>query len=162
MGQGNPRKEIINPMGQHGKNDNRQAHGHSKKRSNWSNVHASEEIREGSTSLKAHTFHAAEGKHKHKRHKAEWDMARTVEMAWDWKKTDVVGNGARIQGLEHYLPIASQYKRGGPAIKGLRGCGLVVGEKGSILGFLPRLFSWKMLCKDDISPKRGKQRGWNT
>ena len=36
-----------------------------------SNVQAHEEIREGSTSPKAHALHVAEGKHRHKRHVAE-------------------------------------------------------------------------------------------
>ena len=37
MGCGSPRKEVINPMGQHGKNDSQQAHGHNKRQrqSKW-------------------------------------------------------------------------------------------------------------------------------
>ena len=31
MSRGRPRKEVINPMGQHGRNDNQQAHGHKSK-----------------------------------------------------------------------------------------------------------------------------------
>ena len=68
-----------------------------------------------------------------------------------------MGNGARIQGLEHHLPIASQYKKDGPAIKGLRGCGLVVGEKGSILGFLLRPFYEKCLAGMALLPKEGSK-----
>lgn len=36
-----------------------------------SNVQAREEIREGSTSSKAHALHAMEGKHRHKRQVVE-------------------------------------------------------------------------------------------
>ena len=31
MGFGNPKKEVINPIGQHDRNDNQQAHGHNKR-----------------------------------------------------------------------------------------------------------------------------------
>jgi len=85
MGRESPRKEVISPMGQHGRNDSQKAHGHGKKRSNRSksptgwmdkgfcqgNVQAREEIREGSTSSRAHALHAMEDKHKHKRHVAK-------------------------------------------------------------------------------------------
>ena len=61
------------------------------------------------------------------------------------------------QGPEHHLLIPSQYRRGGPSVKGFRGCGLVVGRKErSILELMSRLLLGKMPCWDDISPKRGK------
>ena len=34
------------------------------------------------------------------------------------------------QGLEHHPFVPNQYRKGGPSVKGLRGCGLVVGGKG--------------------------------
>lgn len=51
-------------------------------------------------------------------------------MACQKKKTNAKGSGAHIQGPEHHLPISSQYRRGGPTVKGLKGCGLLVGGKG--------------------------------
>ena len=59
-------------------------------------VQTHEEIREDNTSLGAHALRAVEDKHEHKRHIAEWDMARTVEMAWEQKKTDAKGSGTHV------------------------------------------------------------------
>ena len=85
-------------------------------------------------------------------------MAGMAEMAWEQKKTNVDGSGTNTQGPKHHPLIANQYRKGGPTIKGFKGCGLVVGEKGSILGFLPRLLLGKLPCWDGILPKRGKQK----
>ena len=89
-------------------------------------------------------------------------MARMAEMAWERKKTNVEGSGTNTLGSEHHPHVASQYKKGGLTIKGFKGCSLVVGENGSILGFLPRLLLGKMLCWDGISLKRGKQKAGTT
>ena len=157
-------------MGQHDMNDSQQAHRHSRKRSNKSksptdwigrdfcqaNVQAHREIRGNSTSPRAHAFHAMEDRHEHKRHTTEWDMEKTAKMAWEYKKTNAKGSGMHTQGPKHHPFVPSQYKRGGPMIKGFKGCGLVVGGKRSILGFLLRLVLGKMPFWDGISPKRGK------
>ena len=67
-----------------------------------------------------------------------------AEMTWNQKKTNVEGSGTNTLGLKYHPIVPSQYRRGRPIVKGLRGCGLVVGEKDSILGFLPRLLLGKM------------------
>ena len=47
--------------------------------------------------------------------------------------------------------------KGGPRVKGIRGCGLAMGrKKKSILEFLLKLLWGEMSCWDDISPKRSK------
>jgi len=73
-------------------------------------------------------------------------MAETLEMAWEQKKTNTEGNRTNTQGPEYHPLVPSQYKRGGLTVKGLRGCGLMVGGKGSILGFLPGLLLGKIPC----------------
>ena len=108
-------------MGQYGKNDSQRIRGHGKKRSNrsrsptdWTdrdfcqdNVQFHEEIRGDSTNLRAHTLHAMEDKHEHKRHIVERDMAGTAEMVWEQKNTNAGGSGTHIQGPEHHLPVPS-------------------------------------------------------
>ena len=64
------------------------------------------------------------------RHAAKEDMARMVEMAWVQKKTNTKGSGTHTQGSKHHILVPNLYRRGGPSIKGFRGCGLVVGRKG--------------------------------
>ena len=54
------------------------------------------------------------------RHATKKDMARTVEMAWEQKKTNTKGNGTYTQGLEHDQPMPSQY-RGHPRLRDLEG-----------------------------------------
>ena len=58
-----------------------------------------------------------------------------AETAWE---TNTEDNGASTKGLGHHQPVPSQYKGGGPTIKGIQralfGGG---GKKGSIFGFLP-------------------------
>ena len=61
-------------------------------------------------------------------------MARMAEMAWEQKKTNVEGSETNTQGPKHHPLIANQYRKGGPTIKGFRGCGLVVGERGLFWG----------------------------
>ena len=55
------------------------------------------------------------------------------------EKKKTKDNGASTQWLEHHQFVPNQYKRGGPTVKGFKGCGLVVGGKWSIFGFQPRL-----------------------
>ena len=53
---------------------------------------------------------------------------------------DSYGSGARTR-LRHHPLVPSQYKGGGPWVKGKRGYGLVVGKSMKpILGFLLKLF----------------------
>ena len=62
-------------------------------------------------------------------------------------------------GPKHHLLVPSQYMRGGPRVKGIRGCGLAMGrKKKSILEFLLKLLWGEMSCWDDISPKRSKYK----
>ena len=59
-------------------------------------------------------------------------MAETV-----WQ-TNTEDSGASTEGPEHHQLVPSQYKEGGPTVKGIQrawfGGG---GKKGSIIGFLP-------------------------
>ena len=49
------------------------------------------------------------------------------------------------KGPSHHLLVPSQYMGGGPRVKGIGGCGLVVGRKrGFILGF-PLKLLWNHL-----------------
>ena len=50
-------------------------------------------------------------------------------MVWEQKKTKRKDSGASTQGPKHHQPVPSQYKGGGPMVKGFRGYGLVVGGK---------------------------------
>ena len=60
-------------------------------------------------------------------------------------------------GLKHHLLVPSQYRGGGSWVKGIRGCGLLVGRKGKpILEFPLKLLWGEMSYWDDISPKRSK------
>ena len=56
-------------------------------------------------------------------------------MTW---QTNTVDSGASTEGPEHHQPVPSQYKGGGPTVKGIQrawfGGG---GGRGSIFGFLP-------------------------
>ena len=61
------------------------------------------------------------------------------------------------QGLEHHPLVPNQYRKGGPSVKGLRGCGLVVGGKMIYLGFPSRLLFGKMPCWDGILPRKGSR-----
>ena len=54
------------------------------------------------------------------RHATKKDMARTVEMAWEQKKTNTKGNGTYTRGLEHDQPIPNQY-RGHPRLRDSEG-----------------------------------------
>ena len=47
-------------------------------------------------------------------------------------------------GPKHHLLVPSQYRGGGPRVKGMRDYGLVVGRRGEpILGFCPNFFGEK-------------------
>ena len=58
-----------------------------------------------------------------------------AEKAW---QTNIEDSGASTEGPEHHQPIPSQYKGGGPMVKGIQrawfGGG---GKRESIFGFLP-------------------------
>ena len=61
-----------------------------------------------------------------------------VEMAWERKKTKAEDGKASIEGLEHHQLVPSQYKGGGPTVKGIQRVWFSGGGKrGSIFGFLP-------------------------
>ena len=64
-------------------------------------------------------------------------------------------SGARTR-LRHHQPIPSQYRSGGPCVRGKRGDGL--GEP--ILGFLLKLFWGKCPVGMTYHPKEGKM-SWN-
>ena len=53
----------------------------------------------------------------------------------------------------HHLLVPSQYMGGGPSVKGIRGCGLVVGRKKSILEFLLRLLLEECFVRMTFLPK---------
>ena len=42
-----------------------------------------------------------------------------TEMAWERKKTKTEDSEASTQRLEHHQPVPSQYKGGGPTVKGI-------------------------------------------
>ena len=56
-------------------------------------------------------------------------------MVWEQKKTKTEDNGASTEGPEHHQPVCSQYKGGGPTVKGFIRCGLVVEGKGVYIWF---------------------------
>ena len=59
--------------------------------------------------------------------------------------------------LRHYLPIPSQYRGGGPQVKGMRGFGLAIGRRGAYFGVPAQALLGEMSCWDDNSSKRGKR-----
>ena len=61
-------------------------------------------------------------------------------MAW---QTNIEDNGASTEGPEHHQPVPSQYKGGGPTVRGFRGRGLVVGGKGGLYLVFYRDFFWE-------------------
>ena len=63
--------------------------------------------------------------------------------------------------LRHYPLVPSQFKHGGPCVRGKRGYGLAVGRSGkSILGFPLKLFWGKCPAGMTYHPKEGKM-SWN-
>ena len=61
-----------------------------------------------------------------------------AETAWEPKKTKAKDSKASIEGPEHHQPIPSQYKGGGPTVKGIQRVWFGGGGKiGSIFDFLP-------------------------
>ena len=85
------------------------------------------------------------------RHK--WYESKTGQMQ---RVVELTHNGSK-----HHQSVPSQYKGGGSTVKGFRGCGLdrlVVGRKGDILRFLPRLLLEKGLAGMAFRPKRDKQK----
>ena len=58
-----------------------------------------------------------------------------VETAWE---TNTEDSGAKTEESEHHQLVPSQYKGGGPTVKGIQRAWLGGGTKrGSIFGFLP-------------------------
>ena len=56
-------------------------------------------------------------------------------MAWE---TNTEDNGASTEGSGHHQPVPSQYKEGGPTVKGIQRAWFGGrGKRGSIFGFLP-------------------------
>ena len=69
---------------------------------------------------------------------------------------DTHGSGARIR-LRHHKFVSSQYRSGGPWVRGKRRYSLAVGRKGEfILGFLLKLFWGKCPIGMTRHPKKGK------
>ena len=65
-------------------------------------------------------------------------------------------SGARIR-LKHHSLVPSQYRGGGPWVKGKRGYGLAVGKRGKlILGFPLKLFWGKYPAEMTYHPKEEK------
>ena len=61
-------------------------------------------------------------------------------MMWERKKTKKQKIVEQAQGLKHHKPVPSQYKGGGPMVKGIQMVWFSGGGKrGSIFGFLPWL-----------------------
>ena len=61
-----------------------------------------------------------------------------AEIAWERKKIKAKDSEASTEGSEHHQPIPSQYKGGGPTIKGIQMAWFSGGGKmGYIFGFLP-------------------------
>ena len=60
--------------------------------------------------------------------------------------------------LRHRLPEPSQYRGGGPRVKGMRGCGLAIGRRGAYFGVPAQFLLGEMFCWDNISPKRSKHK----
>ena len=59
--------------------------------------------------------------------------------------------------LKHHLLVPSQYRGGGPWVRGKRGYGLAVGRSGKpILGFPLKLFWGKCLAGMTYHPKEAK------
>ena len=56
----------------------------------------------------------------------------------------------------------NQYRRGGPSVKGLKECGLVVEVKRVYFEVLVEASFRENALLDGISPKKGKQRAWTT
>ena len=73
---------------------------------------------------------------------------------------DLYESGAHTRFRHHPL-VSSQYRGGGPWVRGKRGCGLVVGRRGqSILGFPLKLFWRKCPAGITYHQKEGKM-SWN-
>ena len=69
---------------------------------------------------------------------------------------DSYGSGARTR-LRHHPLVPSQYRGGGPWVRGKRGYGLAVGRREkSILGFPFRLFGGKGPAGMTYHPKEKK------
>ena len=73
---------------------------------------------------------------------------------------DSYGSGAHTR-LRHHPLVLSQYRGGGPWVRGKKGYGLVVGRsEKSILEFLFKLLRGKCPARMTYHPKEGKM-SWN-
>ena len=51
----------------------------------------------------------------------------------EWQKSNgLIWKWSTHTRVRHHLPVLNQYKGGGPQVRGKRGCGLVVGRRGSL------------------------------
>ena len=102
----------------------------------WERKQNQRKKKENKASWKAHTFlHRGQTWAKETCSRMKQNQFAKTETAWEWKKTKTEDSGASTQGPEYHRLVPSQYKGGGSTIKELKGCCLVVGEKGSIFGF---------------------------
>ena len=73
-----------------------------------------------------------------------------AETAWETNTEDSI---ASTEELGHHQPVPSQYKGGGPTIRGFRGRGLVVGGKGGLYLVSCRDFFWGIYPRMVSYPK---------
>ena len=57
-----------------------------------------------------------------------------------------------------YQPVLSQYRGGGPWVRGKRGCSLAVGRRGAYFRVPTQALLGEMSYWDDISPKSSKYK----
>ena len=81
-----------------------------------------------------------------------------IETTWDRKKTKIEDSGASTQGPKHHQPVPSQYKGGGPTIKGIQRVWFSGRGKGVYIWFPVVTSFGNIPCQDGILPKRSN--GW--
>ena len=52
--------------------------------------------------------------------RTEQDYSTIAETKWEWKKEKIEDSGASTQGPEYHQLVPSQYKGGGPMVKGIQ------------------------------------------
>ena len=73
---------------------------------------------------------------------------------------DTHGSGARIR-LRHHPLVSSQYRSGGPWVRGKRWYGLAIGRRGKpILGFPLKLF-WRKCFTGMTYHSKERKMSWN-
>ena len=81
-----------------------------------------------------------------------------AEMAWERNKTKAEDSKASTKGLEHHQPVPSQYKEGGPMVKGIQRVWFGGGEKKGVYIWFPAMTSFGNIpCWDGILPKRSNR-----